>query len=328
MNAVVGIAIALAGALIGATAADVVSAEFRARLDSLPFALIRLAGRRVPREVRKDLVEEWTAELHEILHGTEALPITRLFTGTRYALGLARVAPSIGYELTGRPRSPIAVYCYVALLVGSATTVLVSGSYRGLNWWTLAVLIVVGVAVDVYDRTILRTRRETLPSGAVAIASVVLLGPIGAALVGVAVSVWPLRGGLPLLKRAFNAAQFALCGYIAARVYLALGDTLGGFTPTDLLAATGMRSLLVPFAAAWATYNVTNCIFIGVVLWLTGQRPRLRLAELSKLEVSYLASGSLALLIVMASSALGSFAAALALLAPLVRWLQRSRMTT
>lgn len=38
--------------------------------------------------------------LHEILRGAEALPITRLYRGTRYALGLVRAAPRIGRDVT------------------------------------------------------------------------------------------------------------------------------------------------------------------------------------------------------------------------------------
>jgi len=89
--------IALVGpALIG----DLVSEEIRNRLDRLPHGLIRLATRRLPMGVRRELTEEWSAELHEILRGAEALPITRLFRGTHYALGLLRTAPGIGRALT------------------------------------------------------------------------------------------------------------------------------------------------------------------------------------------------------------------------------------
>jgi Sigma-70 region 2 len=64
----------------------------------------------VPPDVREDLAQEWTAELHEILRGAEALPITRLYRGIRYAFGLLWAAPSIGGDLststTMRPKLP------------------------------------------------------------------------------------------------------------------------------------------------------------------------------------------------------------------------------
>jgi hypothetical protein len=85
---------------------DLVSEEIRVRLDRLPHALIRLAARRLPSDVREDLAEEWTAELHEILRGAEALPVTRLYRGTRYGLGLLRAAPSIGRDLSTSTATP------------------------------------------------------------------------------------------------------------------------------------------------------------------------------------------------------------------------------
>jgi hypothetical protein len=65
-----------------------------------------LAARRLPSDVREDLAEEWTAELHEILRGAEALPVTRLYRGTRYGLGLLRAAPSIGRDLSTSTATP------------------------------------------------------------------------------------------------------------------------------------------------------------------------------------------------------------------------------
>ena len=88
------------GFLTAAAIGDIFSEEIRGRLDRLPHALISLTARRLPPDVRDDLTEEWTAELHEILRGAEALPVTRLYRGTRYALGLLRVAPSIGRDLS------------------------------------------------------------------------------------------------------------------------------------------------------------------------------------------------------------------------------------
>jgi transcriptional regulator with XRE-family HTH domain len=78
------------------------SEEIRGRLDRLPHLLIRLASRRVPGDVRDELIDEWTAELHEILHGAEALPVTRLVCGIRFGLGLLRTAPDIGRQLNSR----------------------------------------------------------------------------------------------------------------------------------------------------------------------------------------------------------------------------------
>jgi hypothetical protein len=109
MKTVWAILAAILATLTGtAILGDLVSEEIRGRLDHLPHAIIRLAARRLPPDVREDLAQEWTAELHELLRGAEALPITRLYRGIRYAFGLLRAAPSIGRDLstsTAKPRA-------------------------------------------------------------------------------------------------------------------------------------------------------------------------------------------------------------------------------
>ena len=94
----------LAGAvltLILATVTGMVSDEARARLDRIPYGLLRVAIRRLPQEIRADVGQEWRAELDHILHRVQAYPLTRLLSGTRFALGLLRVAPAVGKSLIG-----------------------------------------------------------------------------------------------------------------------------------------------------------------------------------------------------------------------------------
>ncbi|MFW5415125.1 hypothetical protein J0910_00430 [Nocardiopsis sp. CNT-189] len=43
--------------------------------------------------MRDDMSREWLAELHEFLHGSESVPVTRLIKGSGFALGLAWSAP-------------------------------------------------------------------------------------------------------------------------------------------------------------------------------------------------------------------------------------------
>jgi hypothetical protein len=100
MRTVRGIVATVLAAMTGAILGDLVSEEIRARLDRLPQALVSLAARRLPLDVREDLSEDWSVELNEILRGAEALPITRLYRGTRYALGRAHTAASIGRDVT------------------------------------------------------------------------------------------------------------------------------------------------------------------------------------------------------------------------------------
>ncbi len=79
---------------------DMVSEEVRDRLDHIPHAILKLAaGRLHPGQRSSVYHDEWLPELHYILRGAEARPITRLITGTHYALGILitthRIAPHL-----------------------------------------------------------------------------------------------------------------------------------------------------------------------------------------------------------------------------------------
>jgi Z1 domain len=68
---------------------DMVSEEVRDRLDHIPHAILKLAaGRLEPGQRSSVYDDEWLPELCYILRGAEARPITRLITGTHYALGI------------------------------------------------------------------------------------------------------------------------------------------------------------------------------------------------------------------------------------------------
>jgi hypothetical protein len=76
-------------ALATTVLSDMVSEEVRARLDHLPHAILRLAARRLTSAQQTAIYQdEWLPELTYILKGAETRPITRLITGTRYALGI------------------------------------------------------------------------------------------------------------------------------------------------------------------------------------------------------------------------------------------------
>lgn len=83
---------------------DMASEEMRDRLDHLPHALLRPAARRLNPHQRITIYQdEWLPELTYILKGAEARPITRLITGTRYALGILASAPRIARHLHRKP---------------------------------------------------------------------------------------------------------------------------------------------------------------------------------------------------------------------------------
>jgi transcriptional regulator with XRE-family HTH domain len=84
---------------------SLVTTEAEGRIDGLPMLLLRVARRRLPESSRDDLYDEWAAELHAALHGTQGRPLSRLVLGIRFAAGLVRTARQIADEL-GTARRP------------------------------------------------------------------------------------------------------------------------------------------------------------------------------------------------------------------------------
>jgi hypothetical protein len=103
---VLGLVMAVLLAALG----ELVSEEIRARLDQIPQAVLAMAARRLSPEQRENLyVEAWLPELHHVLQGDEASPITRLIHGIAFAASLWLSAPKIKRELAtshARPRLP------------------------------------------------------------------------------------------------------------------------------------------------------------------------------------------------------------------------------
>lgn len=85
---------AVGGIVLGAMT-DMLGEEFRTRLDRVPQGLLRLSVRLLPHAKRERYVAEGLAELHEILRGADAVPVTRLLCGLRYSAGWAFAAVRI-----------------------------------------------------------------------------------------------------------------------------------------------------------------------------------------------------------------------------------------
>lgn len=94
--ALTGVACGLLAAAIG----DMASEEIRDRLDHLPHAILRLAARRLDRSERAAIYDsDWLPELIYILKGDEARPVTRVYHGVRFALGILITARRIARDL-------------------------------------------------------------------------------------------------------------------------------------------------------------------------------------------------------------------------------------
>ncbi len=92
-------------AVLIAVLGELVSDEIRGRLDCVPFALLAAAARRLPKDQRIGLYEQaWLPELHYLLRGDQAKPLTRLVHGSWFAAGLWLAAHRISREFMDVPR--------------------------------------------------------------------------------------------------------------------------------------------------------------------------------------------------------------------------------
>ncbi len=142
----------LAAGLAATAMSELVSEEARARLDQVPYALLTVAIRRLPLEIRADVGDEWRAELRQILRGAQAYPLTRLIHGIRFALGLLWVAPQIGKHLVSvRERSTAESSQGDDVWHRQGRTLIYAPN--GTRWpiWRSGAVLAVGVALAVWQ---------------------------------------------------------------------------------------------------------------------------------------------------------------------------------
>ena len=109
---------------------------------------------------------------------------------------------------------------YIGAVVVSAVVLVARGPFTGLRWQYVVFL---GILVIVSESRATQLRKGQLTwssSSAAMLASVVLVGPVGAAIVG-ACTALGLRRGPSILQRVFNTSMYALSAYLAGRVFLA-----------------------------------------------------------------------------------------------------------
>ncbi|WP_021593261.1 HD-GYP domain-containing protein [Actinomadura welshii] len=214
--------------------------------------------------------------------------------------------------MAGLPRGAA---LYVCALVGLAGGFVSSSAVEVDAWGTLIALVVLFLVCDSLPARLKIERARVSLGFAVGLASVVLLGSAGAALVGAsAVATWQR---VSPVKRLFNGAQFAVGGYAAGTVFGLLGGDR--FQPEQ---AQWVQDVIGPFVAALATFVVVNLALTAGVLLLSGQATPGELArESGTLAGACLGYGLLGLLIAGLWAALGLVAAVLVLLPLFVaRW--------
>jgi hypothetical protein len=151
---------------------------------------------------------------------------------------------------------------YVGAVLAVAVVLVARGPFTGLGWQYVVVL---GGLVIIFESTATLLPRGELtwsPSSAVMLATVVLAGPVSAALVG-ACTAFGIRRGPSVVQRVFNTAMYALAAYLAGRVFVACGGKVG--LPT----ADSFPGIIGPFAAAAFTHNIANHGLLAGVLRLT-----------------------------------------------------------
>ena len=216
-----------------------------------------------------------------------------------------------------------AAWIYIAAVVIAAASVVapkLSGRPMSASWWmALGVLMLLFLICDSTPTPLAARQSAWSPSSSATLAAVVLLGPIGAALVG-AVSVLSLRRNLLLAERVFNGGMSAVSGYAAGGNFLALGGPVGLPRPHDF------PGIVLPFAAAAAAHVFVNLALMWGMLQLTKHEGRAQRrfqleSSLPLLLASDLGYASLGLVIAALWTVMGPFAAALVLVPLFVaRW--------
>lgn len=210
---------------------------------------------------------------------------------------------------------PVVSRLYLAAVVAVALTVVGVDLFAGAttpNWGYFTILALLFHYCEVNPvRLTVRNARASM-SYAVCVASAVLLGPGPAALIGLTAAVSPQQD-LPVVKRMFNGAQFALSSFAAGLVFAALDPAWSGIMSS--------RTYLA-FCAALLTFVTANLMLVAAVLLLSRQATGRQLRrEASHLLLPTFGNGSFGLLLVGLWPSVGPYTALL-VLAPVVtaRW--------
>ncbi|WP_018658387.1 HD-GYP domain-containing protein [Actinomadura flavalba] len=211
---------------------------------------------------------------------------------------------------------PLAARIYVTGVIALAAGVLVTVPRAELDWKALAVLAVLFFVCDSVPAQLTVERARVSLGFAASLASVVLLGPAGAAVLGATAVITGQRFFAPV-KRLFNGAQFALGGFIAAHVFALLGGY--DYAPGE---AAWVEHVIVPFVAAAVTFVAVNLALTTGVLVLARQSTLRAMArESGPLALGCLGYGMFGLLIAGLWPGITIFAPVLVLLPLFIaRW--------
>jgi hypothetical protein len=213
-------------------------------------------------------------------------------------------------ELPPRART----YVLAIVLIAAASVGVAGAGFHGSYRTLVAFAFLYGCAT--YYATI-ASRGMTVSVGfIVALAAVAILGPSGAALVGLAGVLNPIDGTARLAKRLFNAAQFSLAALLAGVTF----ELVLGHDPARLVLSHApiWQVLLAAVAAGLVHYVVNISLVAGIISLTTGlSLRRVWAGYLSPIVVAYLGYGLLGLLMAELYQEIGVLAAVL-FLAPML----------
>jgi HD-GYP domain-containing protein (c-di-GMP phosphodiesterase class II) len=212
---------------------------------------------------------------------------------------------------------------YFLALVGSAGLLLAHsvttpGALSAIDGSRLLVLALLFLLCESVPTLLSVPHVAVSVSYSAALAAVVLVGPIGAALVGLT-AVLSVRPGLALVKRLFNGAQYSLCGYAAGWAY----ERTGGVGAVGLPQVSDFPGILVPYGAATAAFVAANFVLTAIMLQLASivGRHQVSLRSMVQFLSSYVGFATFGLLIAALWSTVQSISTVLVLLPLFVaRW--------
>jgi len=207
---------------------------------------------------------------------------------------------------------------YIGAVVLVAVVLIARGPFSGLSWRDVFFLGILAILSESRATQLRQGQLSWSASTAATLASVVLVGPIGAAIVG-ACTALGIRRGPSFLQRLFNTANYALSAYLAGRTFLALGGHVG------LPEESSFPLIIAPFAGAAVVHVMANHGLLSGILWLTRDakpnRPRTGVGLSVRLLLSDLGYAAYGLLIAALWTVVGPFAPLLVLIPLYVaRW--------
>jgi HD superfamily phosphohydrolase YqeK len=207
-------------------------------------------------------------------------------------------------------------WLYIGAVMAVAAIAIAQGPFAGIQWEIVAALGLLLVACE-STATLLNSRSLAWSANSIAsLAAVILLGPVGAAIVGACTLLGIRRGPSPP-QRLFNTGMFALSAYLAGRAFLLFGGRVGTPQPSSFPA------IIAPFAGAAMVHVIVNFSLLRGVLWLTREAgaPAGRVGLDFKLLLTDFGYGAFGVLIAALWSVLGPFTPVLVLIPVFVaRW--------